>query len=131
MNLSKKIKQRIINDFPQSDYAYAIIQSDPSFSTNLETSNDFLIKAEEKWNNDQILALDIYKSIVNNDTISESGLNAAYFLAYNYDYKFIRPDSAKKFYQWIIKYHSASDQAKPSIKRLTAITKVLNTNERN
>ena len=130
-NLSKKIKQRIINDFPQSDYAYAIIQSNPSFSTNLETSNDFLIKAEEKWNNDQILALDIYKSIVNNDTISESGLNAAYFLAYNYDYKFIRPDSAKKFYEWIIKYHSASDQAKPSIKRLTAITKVLNTNERN
>jgi hypothetical protein len=49
-------------------------------------------------------------------------LKAAYFLAYNYDYTFVYPDSAKKFYAWIMKYHLESEQAKLSKKRLAAIT---------
>ena len=123
---SKIIKQVIIDEYPQSDYAYAIIKSDSAFFSKQKTSNDILIKAEKQWGKNQILALDVYKSIVNNDTTSESGLNAAYFLAYNYDYNFIRPDSAKKFYDWIIKYHNSSDQAKPSKVRLAFITKIIN-----
>ena len=127
---SKIIKQLIIDEYPQSDYAYAIMKSDPAFSSKQKTSYDILIKAEKQWDKNQILALDVYKSIVNSDTTSESGLNAAYFLAYNYDYYFTRPDSAKKFYDWIIKYHNSSDQAKPSKVRLAFITKILNDNNK-
>ncbi|GIS47755.1 MAG: hypothetical protein Ct9H90mP20_4250 [Candidatus Neomarinimicrobiota bacterium] len=65
--------------------------------------------------------MNIYKEIVNNDTVSQSGLKAAYFLAYNYDYTFFYPDSAKKFYAWIMKYHVESKTTQIIKKEVTAI----------
>jgi len=114
-------KKRIVDEFPQSDYAFAIISNDSTLISNQKTSQDLLLNAEKTWSSDRFLALNIYKEIVNNDTVSQSGLKAAYFLAYNYDYTFVYPDSAKKFYAWIMKYHLESEQAKLSKKRLAAI----------
>ena len=122
---SKVLKNTIIVEFPQSDYAFAILSSDSSFSANTKTSNDVLMEAENEWKINPILAMDKYKSIVNSDSVSESGLKAAYFLAYNYDYKFARPDSAKRFYEWIIMHHGISDQAKSSKARLSLISNIL------
>tara|TARA_B100000941_G_scaffold249473_1_gene195387 strand:- start:6435 stop:8153 length:1719 start_codon:yes stop_codon:yes gene_type:complete len=127
---SKMLKNRLILEFPQSDYAFAILNSDSSFSNDIKTSNDVLIEAEQKWKVDPVLAIDIYKSIVSSDSTSESGLRAAYFLAYNYDYNFIRPDSAKRFYQWIIKHYEVSDQAKSSKARLALISNILTKNSK-
>ena len=50
---------------------------------------------------------------------------AAYFLAYQYDRYWVKPDSALKYYGWILKYHSSSDQAIPSSKRITFLNQVL------
>ena len=88
------------------------------------------IEAEKKWQTDPLLAIDLYKSIVSSDWTSESGLRAAYFLAYNYDHNFVRPDSAKRFYQWIIKHYEVSDQAKSSKARLALITNILTKNSK-
>ena len=121
---SRKIKNRILAEFPRSDYAYAIVSSDSSLSKDIKTSNDILVEAEKAWRVNPDMALNKYKSIVSNDTISESGLRAAYFLAYNYDYNYVVPDSAIKFYEWIIKHHSISDQAKSSKARLPLISNI-------
>ena len=123
---SRLLKNRIVNEFPRSDYAYAIIKSDSSMSNNIKTSNDILIEAEKIWKINPDLALRKYKNIVYNDSISESGLRAAYFLAHNYDYNYVVPDSAKKFYEWIIKHHGISDQAKSSKARLSLISNIKN-----
>ena len=69
--------------------------------------------------------MDNYREIVNTDTISETSARAAYFLAYQYDRFWVKPDSALKYYGWILKYHSSSDQAIPSSKRITFLNKVL------
>ena len=127
---ARMLKSRLILEFPQSDYAFAILNSDSSFSNDIKTSNDILIEAEQKWKIDPVLAIDLYKSIVNSDSTSESGLRAAYFLAYNYDYNFVRPDSAKRFYQWIIKHYEVSDQAKSSKARLALISNILTKNSK-
>ena len=123
-NASRLLKNRIVNEFPRSDYAYAIIKSDSSLSNNIKTSNDILIEAEKIWKINPDLALRKYKNIVSKDSISESGLRAAYFLAHNYDYNYVVPDSAKKFYEWIIKHHGISDQAKSSKARLSLISNI-------
>ena len=123
-NASRLLKNRIVNEFPRSDYAYAIIKSDSSLSNNIKTSNNILIEAEKIWKINPDLALRKYKNIVSKDSISESGLRAAYFLAHNYDYNYVVPDSAKKFYEWIIKHHGISDQAKSSKARLSLISNI-------
>jgi len=46
-------------------------------------------------------------------------------LAYQYDYNYVRPDSALKYYEWIMKYHQTSDQAGPSIRRIALINQIL------
>jgi len=125
-NASRLLKNRIVNEFPRSDYAYAIIKSDSSLSNNIKTSNDILIEAEKIWKINPDLALRKYKNIVSKDSISESGLRAAYFLAHNYDYNYVVPDSAKKFYEWIIRHHGISDQAKSSKARLSLISNIKN-----
>ena len=80
------------------------------------------MNAEKIWPSDKILSLSLYKEIIKSDTTSLSGLRAAFFLAHNYDYNFVSPDSARKFYEWIIKHHDGSEQAQASQKRLVAIS---------
>ena len=101
-----------------------------SLFSSVKTSNDVLVEAENEWIKNPALAIDKYKSIVVSDSLSESGLKAAYFLAYNYDYIFVDLDSAKIFYEWIIKNHSTSDQANSSKARLSLISRLLTKNKK-
>jgi hypothetical protein len=84
-----------------------------------------LVNAEASWASDSIFALDKYREIIIGDTVSASSVKAAFFLAYQYDYNIIQPDSALKYYKWILKYHGESEQAKPSEKRLVFLNKIL------
>ena len=105
------IKQHIVKVYPKTDYAMAIIQSDSSIATGKSNSDHQLVSAEAQWEIDPILAMDNYKEIVSTDTVSEASAKAAYFLAHQYDYEFIRPDSAIKYYEWVLKHHGGSEQA--------------------
>jgi outer membrane protein assembly factor BamD (BamD/ComL family) len=120
-----KIKLRIINEFPKTDYALAIINADDTYKPLTTTSDKQLVSAEKVWLTNPALALDSYREIISKDTVSESSVRAAYFLAYQYDYNLIHPDSAMKYYDWILKYHGESDQALPSEKRFVFLNKIL------
>jgi len=120
-----KIKLRIINEFPKTDYALAIINADDTYKPLTTTSDKQLVSAEKAWITDPALALDSYREIISEDTVSESSVRAAYFLAYQYDYNLIQPDSAMKYYDWILKHHGESDQALPSEKRFVFLNKIL------
>ena len=124
LSLSKLLKQRIINEFPKTDFAIAIINTDKSYKIMTSTSDEKLLTAERKWNDNPALAMDGYREIVIEDTVSESSAQAAYFLAYQYDYYFVQPDSALKYYEWILKHHSDSYQAEPSGKRAAFLNSV-------
>ena len=124
LSLSKLLKQRIVNEFPKTDFALAIINTDKSYKIMTSTSDEKLLTAERKWNDNPALAMDGYREIVIEDTVSESSAKAAYFLAYQYDYYFVQPDSALKYYEWILKHHSDSYQAEPSGKRAAFLNSV-------
>ena len=124
LSLSKLLKQRIVNEFPKTDFALAIINTDKSYKIMTSTSDEKLLTAERKWNDNPALAMDGYREIVIEDTVSESSAQAAYFLAYQYDYYFVQPDSALKYYEWILKHHSDSYQAEPSGKRAAFLNSV-------
>ena len=124
LSLSKLLKQRIINEFPKTDFALAIINTDKSYKIITSTSDEKLLTAERKWNDNPALAMDGYREIVIEDTVSESSVKAAYFLAYQYDHYFVQPDSALKYYEWILKHHSDSYQAEPSGKRAAFLNSV-------
>ena len=124
LSLSKLLKQRIVNEFPKTDFALAIINTDKSYKIMTSTSDEKLLTAERKWNDNPALAMDGYREIVIEDTVSESSVKAAYFLAYQYDYYFVQPDSALKYYEWILKHHSDSYQAEPSGKRAAFLNSV-------
>ena len=124
LSLSKLLKQRIINEFPKTDFAIAIINTDKSYKIITSTSDEKLVTAERKWNDNPALAMDGYREIVIEDTVSESSVKAAYFLAYQYDHYFVQPDSALKYYEWILKHHSDSYQAEPSGKRAAFLNSV-------
>lgn len=124
LSLSKLLKQRIVNEFPKTDFALAIINTDKSYKIMTSTSDEKLVTAERKWNDNPALAMDGYREIVIEDTVSESSVKAAYFLAYQYDYYFVQPDSALKYYEWILKHHSDSYQAEPSGKRAAFLNSV-------
>ena len=124
LSLSKLLKQRIVNEFPKTDFALAIINTDKSYKIMTSTSDEKLLTAERKWNDNPALAMDGYREIVIEDTVSESSVKAAYFLAYQYDHYFVQPDSALKYYEWILKHHSDSYQAEPSGKRAAFLNSV-------
>ena len=123
---SRIIKNQIISNYPQTDYAQAIIKSDSSYKIDNLLSVDMLIEAENEWQKDPVLAMENYREIVDADTVSDISAKAAYFLAYHYDYFWVEPDSALKYYKWLMKYHNRSDQAKHSINRITFLNAVLN-----
>jgi tetratricopeptide (TPR) repeat protein len=132
LSLSKLLKQRIVNEFPKTDFALAIINTDKSYKIMTSTSDEKLVTAERKWSDNPALAMDGYREIVIEDTVSESSAQAAYFLAYQYDYHFVKPDSALKYYEWILKHHSDSYQAEPSGKRAAFLNSVfVDTSETN
>ena len=124
LSLSKLLKQRIVNEFPKTDFALAIINTDKSYKIMTSTSDEKLLTAERKWIDNPALAMDGYREIVIEDTVSESSVKAAYFLAYQYDHYFVQPDSALKYYEWILKHHSDSYQAEPSGKRAAFLNSV-------
>ncbi len=121
----EQLKKQIIGDFPKTDYALAIIKTDESYKPLASTSDEKLVLAEQNWISNSTLAIDGYREIVNEDTVSESSAKAAYFLAYQYDYHLVQPDSALKYYQWLLKYHIGSDQASHSEKRVTFLNSIL------
>ena len=124
-SLAFRLKKEIVNKYSNTDYALAIMNIDSTFNSIDNNSDKNLVLAEKNWKKDPIFALDSYREILDIDSLSESSAKAAYFLAYQYDYRFVKIDSALKYYNWILKHHNSSKQAIKSLQRMSFLNTVL------
>ena len=112
-------KERILNVYPDSDFAKFIID-DLSLDATHKPS-EMLLKAESLWSINSDESLKIYRSILNIDSSTESSNIAAYFLGYHYDYELSNADSAIAYYKWLVRKHPNSQQGELAQKRLESL----------
>ena len=118
-NRKNVYKERILNTYPDSDFAKFIIEDQ-----NLDTAHkpsEMLLKAESLWSINSDESLKIYRSILNIDSSTESSNIAAYFLGYHYDYELSNADSAVVYYKWLVSKHPNSKQGELAQKRLESL----------
>ena len=112
-------KNRILEEFPNSDFAKYIINND-----NLDidhSPSDLLRKAEDVRKISLTDSIALYKKVLSSDEPTQSSKIAAYFLGMYYDYEAVTIDSAKYYYEFVARQHPASLQAEKALKRLEVI----------
>jgi tetratricopeptide (TPR) repeat protein len=112
-------KNRILKEFPNSDFAKYIINND-----NLDidhSPSDLLRKAEDVRKISLTDSIALYKKVLSSDEPTQSSKIAAYFLGMYYDYEAVTIDSAKYYYEFVARQHPTSLQAEKALKRLEAI----------
>ena len=104
-----KYKSLLKKNHPGSDYTSYMFQKERQnlFSRPVEK---LFIKAEKMWLSNPVLSMNVFKKVLFTDSLSELSASAAYFLAYQYDYKFAELDSAYKYYNWLTIRHPSSEQ---------------------
>ena len=118
-NESITYKKRILEEFPNSDFAKYIINND-----NLDidhSPSDLLRKAEDVRKISLTDSIALYKKVLSSDEPTQSSKIAAYFLGMYYDYEAVTIDSAKYYYEFVARRHPTSLQAEKALKRLEAI----------
>ena len=116
---SELYKNKILEEFPNSDFAKYIINND-----NLDINHspsELLRKAEDLRQKDVIGSIALYKKVLSEDKLTQSSKIAAYYLGMYYDYEIAEIDSAKVYYQFVARQHPNSEQAKKALKRLEAM----------
>ena len=112
-------KNRILKEFPNSDFAKYIINND-----NLDIDHsptDLLREAEDVRKISLTDSIALYKKVLSSDEPTQSSKIAAYFLGMYYDYEAVTIDSAKYYYEFVARQHPTSLQAEKALKRLEAI----------
>ena len=112
-------KNRILKEFPNSDFAKYIINND-----NLDidhSPSDLLREAEDVRKISLTDSIALYKKVLSSDEPTQSSKIAAYFLGMYYDYEAVTIDSAKYYYEFVARQHPTSLQAEKALKRLEAI----------
>jgi len=112
--------EKILAELPTTDYA-DFLRKSMELPDDPNSIQNQLRQGELQWLINPENALVFYKNIVQNDTISETSARAAYFLAFHYDYTFANQDSALKYYSWLNRNHSDSEQANASRDRYTLL----------
>ena len=104
-----KYKSLLKKNHPGSDYTSYLFQKKNQnlFSRPVEK---LFIKAEKMWLSNPVSSMNVFKEVLYTDSLSELSASAAYFLAYQYDYKFAELDSAYKYYNWLTIRHPSSEQ---------------------
>jgi len=118
-NESITYKNRILEEFPNSDFAKYIINND-----NLDidhSPSDLLREAEDVRKISLTDSIALYKKVLSSDEPTQSSKIAAYFLGMYYDYEAVTIDSAKYYYEFVASQHPTSLQAEKALKRLEAI----------
>ena len=106
---SIQFKNMLRSRFPGSDYTTYLFKEDGVINENRPI--DLLFSnAENLWSSNPSLAMDEFKKVIKTDSLSEVSASAAYFLGYQYDYTYAKPDSALKYYQWLNLAHPMSEQ---------------------
>ena len=118
-NESIAYKNRILKEFPNSDFAKYIINND-----NLDidhSPSNLQRKAEDVRKISLTDSIALYKKVLSSDEPTQSSKIAAYFLGMYYDYEAVTIDSAKYYYEFVARQHPTSLQAEKALKRLEVI----------
>ena len=105
-----KYKALLKTKFPGSDYTSYLYQSNNK-QTVARPVEQLYAKAEKMWVTNPVSSMETFKEVIQIDPLSELSASAAYFLGYQYDYKYADLDSASKYYNWINVRHPNSDQS--------------------
>ena len=112
-------RDKIISDYPNSDFAKYIINSEGIGIDHLPSKT--LSQAEQLKDNDLNKSLMLYREVMNIDKSSDSSRIAAYFLGMHFDYEVSLIDSARYYYEFLSKNFPSSPQAENAIKRLEVL----------
>ena len=112
-------RDKIISDYPNSDFAKYIINSEDIGIDHLPSIT--LSQAEQLKDNDLNKSLMLYREVMNIDKSSDSSKIAAYFLGMHFDYEVSLIDSARYYYEFLSKNFPSSPQAENAIKRLEVL----------
>lgn len=112
-------KQFLLEKYPNSDYAFTIINNEEIPIEH--RSSQLLSQAEnELLDNNIETSIQIYKEILDIDSMSSFSAIAALFLGNYYD-NISDLDSASEYYSWLLKNHLGSKQAEFASNRLKII----------
>ena len=112
-------RDKIISDYPRSDFAKYIINSEGIDIEHLPSKT--LSQAEQLKDKDLNESLILYRQVIKIDKSSDSSKIAAYFLGMYFDYEVSLIDSAKYYYEFISENFPSSLQAENAIKRLEVL----------
>ena len=112
-------RDKIISDYPSSDFAKYIINSEGIGIEHLPSKT--LSQAEQLKDEDLNKSLMLYRKVMNIDKSSDSSKIAAYFLGMHFDYEVSLIDSAKYYYEFLSENFPSSSQAENAIKRLEVL----------
>ena len=97
-------------EFPASDYTSYLFDNKKNIDSSPRPIEQLYLDAEKMWKQNPLSSLKQFKKVIQADSLSELSLSAAYFLGYQYDYKYAELDSAAKYYGWISSIHPNSEQ---------------------
>ena len=125
-NLTKNI---LLTNFPNSEYS-RYLDSEVILQKDINSLNLIFKNAESQINNNQSIAISIFKDILSENINDPLSPYAAMNLAYIYDEQ-AKADSAIKYYNWIIDNHPSTEHSIKSQKRIgelnVALSKILET----
>jgi len=104
-----KYKTLLQTNHASSDYTSYLFKKANKNSLSRPIEKLFF-KAEKLWSRNPVSSLGVFKEVIFADSLSELSASAAYFLGYQYDYKYAELDSAFKYYNWLGKQHPSSEQ---------------------
>ena len=104
-----KYKTLLQTNHASSDYTSYLFKKANRNSLSRPIEKLFF-KAEKLWSRNPVSSLGVFKEVIFADSLSELSASAAYFLGYQYDYKYAELDSAFKYYNWLGKRHPSSEQ---------------------
>ena len=118
LDINGSIKDQILTDFPESDYA--IYLSDDPLEREPREQERIIMQAELEMSHDKENAIDLFKSAILSNTNGDYSASAAYAIGYYYDQEAVI-DSALKYYSWIKENHPNSEQSTQAISRMNTI----------
>lgn len=120
---SRHMKKQLSEHYPNSEYSQYFSDVPPSRPiTHVETK---LKQAESSISTDISQALMIYRHITETDSSEENSVIAGYYLGYYYDWIHVNPDSALKYYSWVLEHHPESGQGQEASNRINIMQSIL------
>ncbi len=118
---SDSLKNLLLEKYPNSEYTSYINGGD-----FLENDNQSLLfkKSEEALKVNQAQSIEKFKTTLKFNIYSSLAAPAAFSIGYFYDQEFM-PDSALKYYQFVVDNYPESDQSKFASQRLSSINQAL------